>query len=224
MDIYFYCTYENSARGFFPSCLTENGLIPADGSMGVNLPADVWDFFSYDRFKVLWREYPLKSGALFPEPCGGILGIRRIEASFGGRRGIVNIVFRAGSDECGDLENVAAFVLGRYTEFCRMLSACMTVGGSFGYGIDVSRFLNYMTAGSERIDFKLLSSSAGGKMIAKILKRENGILNEKDLLRFAVTAESWQDLSRYFGEGRVWRKQPKYVITLTEFEKKFINS
>lgn len=222
MDIYFYCTYEHSMTGFFPTYLTPNGLIPADGSGGVEMPQNVWDFFSFDRFKLIWREYSGGGKAFLPTPEHGMIGIRRIEGDFGGRSGVINIAVTAGEEELRQLENAVAVMIGAYADFLQMLLRCISVGGECGYQIDAEGFYEYMRCADD-IDFKTLESTDGGKMIADALKRESGIFTERDLLRFAVTSEPWSEIRDSLGGGFVWKRKPKCVITPDEFERKFLD-
>ncbi len=224
MDIYFYCTYEHSASGFFPALLTETGLMPADGSQGVTLPQPVWEFFSFDRFKILWREYPEDDSIrFFPAPAYGMFGIRRIEGNFGDRHGVVNIVVTADREELQELEDMAVAVINDFTGFSSMLLGCMSIGGSCGYSIDAAWFSDCMRRVCTEIDYKEMSAYKGGKMLLNILKRDNGILTQRDLLRFAVSSEPWKNIRQYMGNALIWKKRPKNVITLEEFEKKFVN-
>ena len=145
MKVYFYCSYEHSVKGFFPLCVTKERVVPCDGNGEEKMPDEVWDFFSYDRFKILWREFAKKDGGhLFPEPVKSIFGIRGIEGNIGAKKGVVNIAFFADEEELAAMEKLALSVLDGYDEFTKMLFAFLSIGGDWGYSVDEKRLFSYL--------------------------------------------------------------------------------
>lgn len=219
MDFYFYCTYEQSPRGFFPTKLEGDRLIPADGSCGVTIPDMVEEFFDHDRFRILWREYPAREAStLFPDPYYGLFGIRRIKSMIGDRPGVVNIAITAEQEELYALEDIAVSVICGYKEFGGILNGCFDTGGECGYMINAQRFTDII---DRKPDLSRLKDSEGGKMLLGILKRDSGVLTVRDLLRFAVRTAPWSEIRTALGNGILWMQCPSNVITEEQFDEKF---
>ena len=223
MDFYFYCSYENSVRGFFPTYLNGTKLVAADGSEGFTLPAEIYDFFSYDRFKILWKEYPCDANQkLFPEPGYSFFGMRGIDGVFSGKRGVINFSVVANENELDSMINFAVYVLYFYRDFIVSLPSLFSVGGEYGYDLNIAAFIPYMEALCVERDWNAFEGNHPYvKMIEKIRNRQNGIMTIKDLLRFAVITDSWKAISPVFGSGNLWKKCPDSVLTLEEFTRIF---
>lgn len=222
MEFYFYCSYEHSVRGFFPVCVQEDKILPCDGSAGVSLPSQVWDFFSYDRFKLLWREYPSENGGkLFPEPEKSLFGIRVLHGNMGTKKGIVNFAVMAEEDELARMEKLATAILFRYDEFVSMLFSFLSVGGEYGYCIDIKRFFAYI----EEIEQNPLPDDVSDKKerinYVKTIKNRTGILTERDLLRFGVRTDAWKSIAQAMGDKLLWSFCPKTVIDTKKFDSIF---
>ncbi|MBQ4528730.1 MAG: hypothetical protein II998_11745 [Clostridia bacterium] len=224
MEFYFYCSYENSLRGFFPTYYNGQSLVPADGSVQVKMPEPVYDFFSYDRFKILWREFPTDNNrVLFPEPGYSFFGIRGINCILSGKNGVINFAVIANEDEAAKLTNFAASVMIFYNDFIHGLPSFLSVGGDCGYDISAESFNSYILSMCADKDWKSLpSNDPAVKFIKDVCRRSGGIFTAKDLIRFAVATDDWNNISPSFGNGFIWRKKPKSVISVSDFEKIFI--
>ena len=224
MVFYFYCSYENSIKGFFPTVFDGHNLVPADGSNGINLPQDVYDFFSYDRFAILWREYPVNANKmLFPEPCSALFGIRSINCMISGKQAVINIAVKASENELTQLTAFASSILLFYRDFTVALPRFMSVGGDCGYEINGNQFMQYVMSLCADRDWGSLDNSCPNvKFVKDICRRSEGIITQKDLIRFAVRTDSWHAVSNSMGTGFIWKKCPKRVITVADFEKIFL--
>ena len=224
MVFYFYCSYENSIKGFFPTIFDGQRLVAADGSNGINLPEDVYDFFSYDRFTILWREYPTeKNKLLFPEPGSAIFGIRSINCMMSGKKAVINLAVKAGENELTELTALASSVLLYYRDFTVALPRLISVGGDCGYEISGDQFMQYISSLCADKDWRSMPDSDPKiKFVKDICKRSEGIITQKDLIRFAVRTDSWHAVSGNMGTGFIWKKCPKNVVTVSDFEKIFL--
>ena len=95
MDVYFYCSYEHSQKGFFMTQLVNRELRPVDA-----VPEIVESFFSYDRFQLLWHDLFVKEGQKLwkPQPNGMLFGLRNLRGEMAdGRRCTANILLIADS-------------------------------------------------------------------------------------------------------------------------------
>lgn len=219
MNIYFYCTYEHSKQGFFPSYLSENKLAPIDESKGITFPKAVWNFFSYDEFLVLWRDYPNKDTFLFPEPSYGIFGLRSLEGHISERKAVLNMAILADEEEASLLEGTALVILQHYKEFTRNLFEWMSLGGDCGYQLDGEQLISWL---QENICQNNSRYSTGNRKLDRILnligKREEGLLISSDLLRFAVYTTDWKSAATHMGKSRIWKIHPKRAISQKEFQ------
>ncbi len=215
MKVYFYCSYEHSVKGFFPLCVTEDGVTPCEG----DVDKDVWDFFSYDRFKVLWREFPEKKGVkLFPEPEKSIFGIRGLNGNISGRSGVVNMAIAADQDELGSMEKIALSILDCYEEFTKMIFSFVSIGGEAGYDVDKERLFGYLKELKVSKETKSgKSKDKKAKLVRKLMDRQ-GIVTERDLLRFGVCTDLWKTISPHFGGKLLWGRCPWNVLDEVEFE------
>lgn len=222
MDIYFYCSYEHSKRGFFPTYLSENKLIAADESNGTMLPKAVWDFFSYDEFLLLWRDYPVKESLLFPEPSYGIFGLRSLEGYIAERKAVINMAVFANEEEAYMLERAVLAILYHYGEFTKSLFHWMSLGGDCGYQLDGEKLTGWL---QEKINPDNGKQSIGNRELDRVLKfiqtREEGMLIPSDLLRFAVYRTDWKSAAPHMGKSRIWKIRPKKAISQKEFQRLF---
>lgn len=226
MDIYFYCSYEHSHLGFFPSRMGENGLVPADRGKGVTLPDAVTEFFSYDRFRILWRDFPEeKSRFLFPEPSFGMLGLRGLEGSIGSRKGIINLAVIADRSELEQLKKMALAVIGNYYGFSTQLFRWMSLGGKCGYDLDVKAFGRWQEeiCGQEETALFPEGDGRGGKLLRRLAKSGGRGRTERDLLHFAVCTDDWKFIAPHMGNQGIWGIKPKDVFTWEQFTEQFLH-
>lgn len=226
MDTYFYCSYEHSRLGFFPSCIRGDALVPADGTGGTALPDVVSEFFSYDRFRILWRDYPVPgSQALFPEADSGMLGLRGLEGRIGNRKAVVNFAMTADRAELEQLKKTALSVIGDYFGFSAKLFQWMSLGGACGYELDTEAFGRWQQEIMEGRDTALPvpEESMAGKMLRYLQKPGGRNRTERDLLHFAVCTDEWKFVAPYMGNRVIWALKPKEALTWEEFTEQFLS-
>ena len=144
MELYLYCSYEHSQRGFFLTRLQGSQLVPADWMEGECPPDLVKEFFSYERFRILWRDFSEEAESLlFPAPTHGMFGIRGLEGRISDRTGLVNLAIVASVGEREQLKALALRILGDFDGFVKRLFACLSIGGKWGYQLDAEAFLQW---------------------------------------------------------------------------------
>lgn len=208
MKIFFYCTYTNAKRGFFLTRLKKNGLVPENLSNAeIEDEKFVRDFFLYDNFRVIWKEFPKeKAGIWKPQTKGSVFGVRGLKGEFSNRPGIINFAILADKHEMDQLEMIVTGVLKDLRTFAKKLSDCIFVGGKCGYEVDSEALRN------------LLQQFSVPKEKDKETDRK---YTERDLLRFVVYIGSWERASEYFSPKLLFKICPKQAISEEKFIKQY---
>lgn len=221
MKVYFYCSYEHSKRGFFPVVAEladrdDCRIFAADGIHGEEMPVEVNDFFSYDRFRILWRDYGGKEDGIFrPSPEKTLFGIRDLTGKVSDRSVIINLAFFS---EMPDKEGVITVkdavyaVMNAYSEFVKKIFEWFTIGGEHGYEIDCSGMYEWLLKKKKTVEKK--------KDERKLADYTEGITwTERNLLHFAVIKTGWQEIASCMGNKLLWKVKPARVIEEEEFER-----
>lgn len=220
MEVYFYCSYEHSQKGFFMTRLVNGQLTPAQ-----TVPDKVREFFSYDRFQVLWYDScESKDRKLWkPQPDGMFFGLRNLRGEMAdGRRCTANMLLIAPGDEMTELRPVALAILGDYPKFQRQFTGWLSVGGD-SYELDTEAFGRWMKGCRQalRMDGVTQTKSKVTELLFRMARTEQPRL-ETDLLRLAVYTSGWKDLQQVMGRGVAWKIKHPCALTPDAFEKLFI--
>lgn len=220
MEVYFYCSYEHSQKGFFMTRLVEGQLLPVE-----TVPEKVEEFFSYDRFQVLWYDLCEREEQKLwkPQPNGAFFGLRNLRGEMAdGRRCTANLLLIADTDEMTDLRRVALSVLGDYPEFERQFTGWLRVGGQ-SYELNTEAFSRWMASCTQAGH---LERFAGPKSKASDLlfwmQRVEEPRIETELLRLAVYTSGWKDVQQVMGQGMAWKLKHPCALTPEEFENVFV--
>lgn len=214
MEIYLYCSYTSAKLGFCLSRFEGGALVPAVLSDRVSeRMAD--GFFFYDRFRVLWQEYPEENArSLLPRAGGGVFGMRSLHGTISGREGVANFMLSAGRDELRELESVALGILADPAGFAPALFACLDIGGPCGYQADEEAlrrlFDGLRSAGGPGEDHPI------APFVAPPLT-EHQAASPRRFLRFAVFISSWEQVSESFRPKLLWRRRPRQAISEKQF-------
>lgn len=213
MDIYFYCSYEHSQKGFCMTKLEGNKLIQAG-----NIPTAVNEFFRYDKFAVLWRDFADTDIMFF-----GLRGLSGINTE--GRRFDINMAITAGKDEFVALRRVALDCLGNLSRFQKMICSLFFVGGPCSYTLKEDEFNEYIKRCSRYTKINIINKQ--DKRIVKILPhflRTENSSKDTELLRFAVYTGSRNDVTEMMGGSWRWRFNYVFVMSYTEYMSLFMNN
>lgn len=219
MDIYFYCSYENSKRGFYLTRLEGDKLVPENLSGRKDRCGQLVDrFFTYDDFRILWREIPENNAIpLFPTAERGMFGIRGLQGMMSGRRATGNIALIAGANELKLLRNIAVGIISDTDSFAASLFNCLSVGGPCGYSADAKAIRTLTdTLGKTKPEERNLPN----RIKELIRQSEDGRpMSERDLLRFAVYVATWEQAAEHMTPQWLWKKRPVRALSIQEFEK-----
>ncbi len=226
MDTYFYCSYEHSRSGFFHTFLQGNQLFPVEGGHS-GLPEELGEFFSYDRFLFLWRDFgmPVEKPWRQPEPTRCMLGIRGLTGRFSdGRGGTVNMAFYAPIQEEKRLRRIALAILGDFDAFQDKLLGWFSAGGDCGYKIDGENFNGWVEQCANNGRLRILTEKDHPAVrLLQNMYRESAPRIARDLLHFAVCTGSWKDTYKTMGDSINWYLKPQCALTREEFSKVFQN-
>lgn len=226
MDIYFYCTYENSGRGYYPTYFDGTGLREADGNSGIDMPQTVKDFFFYDRFKLLWRYY-VNSCSLFSENGYEFFGIRNVKGNIGKtgteRTATVNAVFLAGKKESDLLRRIALYAIGNYPSFALDITSMLTVDRDKGYDIDGAAFISWITRKKNILNEAYTQHDEATQLLNVLMDKKQISFMHIGLLKFAVCTESWENIQPSMGKGFSVNKKPREAISYGEYERIFLS-
>lgn len=224
MEIYFYCSYEHSRRGFFLTRLEEDGLVPAeDGDR--QPPEMIREFFSYDRYSFLWRDLcpPVDKPWQRPQCTGGFCGLRSLRGTMAdGRSGTVNLAFLAGPEEETLLRRTALTILADYSGFRSMIFSWLFVGEPCGYQLDVPAFRDWLhrCGGASRLR-RLVEADSPAARLLPGLQRTRPPRLERDALRLAACTCTWKEIYESMGSRPIWRRRPRCAITEEQFDAAF---
>lgn len=209
-----YCSYTNAKQGFSLTRLEQNALVST--SLSDNIPEKmIGEFLFYDRFQVLWQEYPTEQSR-FPrlESGGGIFGMRSLRGVISGRDGVANFVLAAGQNELKTLEETAFGILSDPTGFASELFACLKVGGSCGYQADCDALHRLFEAVRGKAD---MGKAHPVSQFVSPAPGSGRIYTPREMLRFAVFIASWETDSAAFRPRLLWLPCPKQAISETQF-------
>lgn len=224
MDMYLYCSYEHSDKGFFLTRMEEKTVRPCSlshsSSKGKRL---IHQFFNNDCFNILWLE-TMKSNRTFPpygndvRITGGIFLIRNLQGSISDRRGIANFAVYAREDELSELNAAALNVLKNKDYFTEKLFSYLSVGGEYGYEADCGAIRDLLSCHSFRLAGDEPSDAA--KLLLKAAEPHK-IITGREVMRFGVLSGSWQSALEFFHPSLVWRSCPSRVIDEEKFRTLF---
>lgn len=220
MEVYFYCSYEHSQKGFFMTKLMDGQLVPAG-----SVPEKVEVFFSYDRFQALWYDLCTQENQkLFnPQPYGTFFGLRNLRGQMADGRGCTaNMVIIADAYEMTALRRIALSVLGDYPAFERRLTSWLRVGGH-SYELNLEAFCGWMDscAAASRLD-RFADAKSQASNLLLWMQRAEAPRMETELLRLAVYTGSWKDVREVMGQGMAWKLKPSCALSPDEFEDIFV--
>ena len=201
--------------------LVENTLVPVN-----EIPNHVENFFSLDRFQILWYDVCDKSKKTFFKPMtnGSYFGVRNIFGKMADGRDItVNLFIIANEDEMSWLRKIALTILGDYPSFQRMLTSWFCIGGC-SYELDVCKFTEWLE--NCRICKHLKRLAPAESKAVQILKWLRGIdlpATEWELLRLAVYTMNWKDIKTVMGNGITWKIKHPCLLSCEQFEQEFIS-
>lgn len=223
MEIYFYCSYEHSKRGFFLTRLEEDGLVPAEDG-GWHPPEVVWKFFSYDRYRFLWRDLcpPVDKPWQRPQCAGSFCGLRDLRGAMAdGRSGTANLAFLAGSEEETLLRRTALAILADYSGFQAMIFRWLSVGEPCGYRLDVPAFRDWLRRCGSASRLRLVEADSPAARLLPGLQRTEPPRLERDTLRLAACTCTWKEIYESMGSRSIWRRKPRCAITEEQFDAAF---
>ena len=218
MDIYLYCSYENSSRGFYLTRLEGNILVAENLADSEDRCGQLVDrFFTYDDFRILWQEIP-KSNThpFFPAAECGMFGIRGLQGYISERRAVGNLAIAAGADELPMLGNIAAGIITNTDAFGPAFFNCLSVGGPCGYSADAEALRTLIgDLGRNAPDEKNIPYA-----MRELLRRsdKSRLLSDRGLLRFAVYVATWEQAAERLKPRWLWKTRPARAFSITEFE------
>ena len=213
MDFYFYCSYEHSQKGFSMTKLQGDTLVQIS-----NIPATVNEFFRYDKFAVLWREFVDEKIMLL-----GLRGLSGINTE--GRRFNINMAITAEKDEFVALRRFALVCLGNLPRFQNFICNLFLIGGPCGYTLKVDDFVSYVKKCSRYTKIRIINKQDKriGSLLSHFLHSENSS-KATDLLRLAVYTGSHYDVIEMMGGGWRWHFKYVFVMPFSEFTPLFMNN
>lgn len=212
MELFLYCSYTHSRRGFVLTRLKGNELVPAsliDAQGGGEKILE--RFFSYDVFRILWQEFSDYSRIpLLPGTGGAIFGIRGLKGKISDREGVINFAILANKNEIQQLEKMAAGILSDPDGFGLALSRCLFVGGICGYQADIGRLRELLQSIRREDVPEAFQSAWENKGIAYSVRNQ---------LRFAVYVGTWEQVVTYMQPQWLWKSCPKQAYDQEKFAK-----
>lgn len=220
MEVYFYCSYEHSQKGFFMTRLVDGQLHPVE-----TVPANVEEFLSYDHFQALWYDLcdPKEQKLWKPLTSGMIFGLRNLRGEMAdGRRCTANILWIADANEMPNLRRIALSVLGDYPAFERQFTGWLRVGGH-SYELNTEAFSRWMASctGANHLNRFAAPKSKAADLLFWMQRVEEPRV-ETELLRLAVYTGSWKDVRNVMGQGMAWKLKHPCALTPEEFDNIFI--
>lgn len=217
MEIYLYCSYEQSQRGFCLTKIEGNTLVSCP-----NAPEIIGNFFYYDRYQVLWQDIPADLQPNKQEVAikGSFFGLRGLKGRIqGGRWGSANIALLTNDPgELSALRRMALGILGDVDQFNVLLLQQLSIGGDAGYLLDVPVLLQYLNAFSQASKLKLLVDGCHPAMaLLPSLQRKDTAQTTSELLRLAV-GNSLPNGSAEKAKGFFRRKKPRPLLTPEQFK------
>lgn len=221
MEIYFYCSYSHSQRGFFLTFFDGQQLRPAQMQRA---PQAVYDFFTYARFDFLWREFAASPSSGMPlNRTGAFLGVREIKGTLAdGRSAVANAAFVGNAGEIAWIRRSALTMLGNYPEFESDLISWLRVGGECGYEINASAFNSwFMRCRESSLLVKHMKNGDEALRLLGHMADMSQPSSEPELIRLASMVNPWEFDRAYFGSGPQWDAKPEGVVMTDEFGRIF---
>lgn len=224
MKLYFLCSYELFRKGFYLTRMEGEQLVSADGE-GKEAPPDcIRNFFSYDRFKILWRDYcdDEKESLVLPSPEYSMLGVRNLEGTMSGRKAYVNLALLAEREEFDALRDIALEILGDFDSFSQRIFQCLKVGGECGYDLNSEEMRIWRKQCREgSVKVCVPEEDPAGNLLRMLQDRERKQKTQRDLLHFAVCTTEWKAAIPSMGPKWVWLLQPRRVLDEEQFREMF---
>lgn len=221
MEVYFYCSYEHSQKGFYMTRLDGNTLVPAAFD---ELPKIAEEFFSFDRFQLLWRDISQEDSSwLKPNIAGSFFGIRGLKGNMSnGRNGTVNLAFWVNEEEIVLLRRTALTILGDFDTFRAMIFGWLSIGGPCSYQLDCASFSDWVRRCGQMNKLRQIAEENGTAIqLLPFLQHAGPPVVESELLHLAVCSSSWKDIYETMGHKWVWFLKPRNVLTTEEFSVAF---
>lgn len=221
MEVYFYCSYEHSQKGFTLTRLEGNALVPVAFH---DLPKIAENFFSIDQFLVLWRDLCAEDAKwINPEVSGGFFGLRGLRGNMSdGRESSVNLAFYADREELPLLRKTALTILGDFDAFRAMVFAWLSVGGPCSYQLDCSALHAWLSHCGEITKLqRLVAETDAAVQLLPWMQRQQPPVTERELLRLGVCTCDWKEIGKTMGHKWVWIAKPRNVLTTSEFDAAF---
>lgn len=230
MEIYLYCTYAGSRNGYVLTKLHDGCLARAEQTV----PAMVGDFFSYDRFRVLWmegRNIPRLAEKAETGTKTLFFGARGLRGSMPGGRSVTsNIALLAEEGEEHCVRQAALAVIGDWNRFEKILSEMLSVGGDAGYELDSGAFFQWMqdcpSAGALQRRCGMFSLPA--HVLSGAVKAERAEIKGvpktssiRNPVKFAVCTCSWEDARSILGDAAGEGEKSGCVIDSRRFTREF---
>lgn len=221
MEVYFYCSYEHSQKGFSLTRLQGGELV----SMAFDeLPKVAEQFFSIDHFLLLWRDLTAESSDwMKPEVTGSFFGLRGLRGQMSdGRSSTVNLAFYADGEELPLLRRTALTILGDYDGFRARVFSWLSVGGPCSYLLDGDAFEQWLRQSSQANKLRRLAPEDDPAVqLLPLLQRQQPPALESELLRLAVCTCGWKEIRETMGHRLVWFLKPRNVLTPEAFDAAF---
>lgn len=203
--------------------MAEDAIIPCHTP-----PEIVEDFFCYDRFRILWRDFcdGTQKNWYHPQLAGSFCGIRNLSGPIGdGRTGYVNLAFL--TETAGDitaLRRIALSILGDMQRFTEMMLSLIRIGGECSYEIDCEGFRAWMDrcTGASRMKLMIPPNDPVIPILKKMNRKTPPVL-ETDLFRFAVLSSDWKTVCGGLGSSLLWRVKPAAALTPEVFAEQFLH-
>ncbi len=210
MQIYLFCSYEHSQKGFYMTRLENGVLVPAIGR-DTNAPGAVREFFSYERYFALYRQNCAGDQPIMPNSTGSFFGLRHLEGLIDGRKATANLAILAEAGEFAALRQSALTILGDVEAFRRSLFAALHIGGPCGYEADeklAAFFQNAQRPGA--FSLRVPANDPAAEVFAGLQKAAPNALTQLGSLHFALLSASWDEVAPTL--GTLFRfKKPKTV-------------
>jgi len=221
MNIYFYCSYQQSKRGFFLTRLDHGSLKPVPAEPVERYDKLAYEFFSYDYFQVLWRHHAENENALFVyKPAFSFLGIREMKGTISERSGVCGMALIAQADKSGLLQEILFRYLANYRLFSNKVLGFITADEKAGYLLDAEGFLPWLMKEPDKGTWQLCYETPQLKRIQMILsKKPMGIVGQK-MPNFAV-CRSWNTAAEAIGKRLFKNVKPPFILEQEEFEELF---
>lgn len=211
MEVYFYCNYNNSSRGFLLTKLCRDGLKSVTLFNSQNKGELLVDrFFSYDCFRILWLEIPKNNTHFFkPETENIFFGLRGLNGTISGKKGYLNIAFLADNNEKEEMENLVRGILCDISCFSDRVFNALSAGGKDSYELDTEKF----TA--------IIDSAVNNEYTYLPFNIKTTCRTLRDLLRFAVYVGAWEDAYPNLESDAIWKIRPKQAINEKNYTQLF---